>query len=467
MNNNRRKKTLKLLKAAIICGAFFLILGASIDMLITETRAHAAYLSATATAVTPASPILAADGTPTSPPTPTPTPTPIISLPTIIPPSPTPTKPQPTATPKPTPTQAPIRQPTVPMFQPTPTIAAGGIIPPGFLPTTTDTPPTKPKPTPGKTPTTTATPTATASANSTATTPTKADPTQTTAGGMNPLVMPIAIGSGIAVLASTFLGIFFLKRPKSNRPAPFSTTFNQTLAQTAKPAPWLNQSNANAAFVMPGGDHLVSANEQIQAQAATSAISMSANQQKTNTPPPPSVFTGPQKAIAMPSSTQKTAAVTHSSTFTGPQRAIAMPSITQKRKSVSAKPAPSFSAGIVEALPYPISSNPRPVTAPLAQPGAAFTQKNPVSTSDMNPFPLDNLDFSNMLPQTNRRHDSLWDAPTTTGKNQQPFSPLSAPSIQDDPILETIMRQAQMGIYAIADKSPSDPSDEINDSFLA
>ncbi len=462
MNNNRRKKTLKQLKAAIICGAFLLVLGISISMLITETRAHAAYLSTTVIATTATDPMLVLDTTPT--------PTPIIILPSPSPspsPAPTPTKaPQPTATPRPTPTQAPITQPTTPVFQPTPTIAAGGIIPPGFLPTATDTPPKKPTPTPGKTPTPTATPTATASANSTATAPTKEDPTPTTAGGMNPLVMPIAIGAGIAVLASIFLGIFFVKRSNNNRPAPFSTPFNQRLAQTAKPAPWLNQSNANAAFVIPGGDHLISANEQIQAQAATSAISMPASQQKTNTPPPLSVFTGPQRAISMPSNTQKTAAVTYAAPFTSPQRAIAMPSNTQKRKSVSAKPAPSFSAGIVEALPYPISSNPRPVTTPLAQPGAAFSQKNPVSTSDMNPFPLDNLDLSNMLPQTNRRNDSLWDAPTTTGKNPRPVSPISAPSIQDDPILETIMRQAQMGIYAIADKSPSDPSDEINDSFL-
>jgi hypothetical protein len=255
---------------------------------------------------------------------------------------------------------------------------------------------------------------------------------------MSSLRWYIVIGSVIAVLACIFLGIIFAKRPKRNIPKPFGTTFNQTLAQTARPTPWLNQSNVNAAFVAPVGDRVVAANEQSSAAAATTTMPTSL--QQVNTPLPLSIVTSPQRAIAMPST-------------------------TQKRPSVSPISAPLFSGGIaqsaIEGLPYLPSGNLPPQLV------GALTQKSIVSTSDMNPFPLDNLDLSNMRTQTNKRNDSLWDAPESTNKNLQSFSPLIAPSIQDDPILETIMRQAQMGIYAIADKYPNDPNDEINDSFLA
>lgn len=243
---------------------------------------------------------------------------------------------------------------------------------------------------------------------------------------MNSFVMPIVFGLVCAVLISALLGFFFLRKQKGSKPLPFST-FSQALAQTAQPAPWLNQSSA--AFAGPAMDRYVAANEQTQMQQVSSL-----------TPPPPAAM------------------------------AIPMPSNTQKRTVVSPTPGPVLNQSGFETIPFPSSSDLRPLTTPLPTQGGNFPQKNPVSTSDMSPLRLDNLDFATILsPEVpaNERSESLWDTPTNAGKNPLAASSLIAPSIQDDPILETIMRQAQMGIYAIADKDPANPSDEESDSFLS
>jgi outer membrane biosynthesis protein TonB len=440
VNKNRRKKPLKKLKAAIICVAFFLVLCVCLNILITQTRAHAAYLNAaeaaTLTQSTADPTLVLEDPTPTVAIDPTPIPTtPPIPTATATP-RPVPTQaPVPTATPKPAPAPqaTPTPTPVIPILQPTPTIAVGGIIPPGNPPITT-TPTSNPTPTPtpkaSKTPlATTPTAVATTTANTTGTTDSTQDSNKNKSSGLSPLVKPIGFGLAFAVLISAFLGFFFLRKQKDNRPIPFST-FSQALSQAAQPAPWLNQQNPNAALALSGGDYLAASNEQTLMQQATSSTSS-----------PPSAYNGAQTAIPMPNT-------------------------TQKRTVVSAISGPAFNQAGIETIPYPSSSDLRPITTPLPALGRGFAQKNPVSTSDMNPLPFDNLDFANILPPLNEQGAQLWDKSTNTGKNPIAASSLIAPSIQDDPILETIMRQAQMGIYAIADKSPSDLDDETSDAFL-
>lgn len=247
---------------------------------------------------------------------------------------------------------------------------------------------------------------------------------------MNAFIIPIVLGLVMAILISIVLAFIFLRKPKGYKPLPFST-YSQSRSQTAQPSPWLNQANANAAFAAPGRDYVgaaaAAANEQTQIQPAAFGI--------------------------LPA-------------------AIPMPSTTQKRPVVSSAARASFNQtgkqSSFDTIPYYAPSGDlRPITTPLPTPGVAFTQKDPVSTSDMSPFPLDNLDFATILSQDNAHDEALRDAPTQTGKYPLVASSLIAPSIQDDPILETIMRQAQMGIYAIADKYPSDPSDDISDAFLS
>jgi hypothetical protein len=268
---------------------------------------------------------------------------------------------------------------------------------------------------------------ATVAANTAGSTASAQDQSQNTGNGMNAFIIPIVLGLVIAILISIVLAFIFLRKPKGYKPLPFST-YSQSRSQTAQPSPWLNQSNANAAFAAPGRDYVgaAAANEQTQIQPAAFGI--------------------------LPA-------------------AIPMPSTTQKRPVVSSTARASFNQtgkqSSFDTIPYAPSSDLRPITTPLPTPGVDSTQKNPVSTSDMSPFPLDNLDFATILAPDNERDEALRDALTQTGKYPLVASSLIAPSIQDDPILETIMRQAQMGIYAIADKYPSDPSDDISDAFLS
>jgi hypothetical protein len=77
-------------------------------------------------------------------------------------------------------------------------------------------------------------------------------------------------------------------------------------------------------------------------------------------------------------------------------------------------------------------------------------QKNPISTGDMSPLPLDSFDFTQILRENaqNPQQETLLSPAQTTNKSQAAPAVL-APDIQDDPVLATIMRQAQMGLYAL------------------
>jgi hypothetical protein len=102
-----------------------------------------------------------------------------------------------------------------------------------------------------------------------------------------------------------------------------------------------------------------------------------------------------------------------------------------------------------------LPSDLRPLTSALpkqlSQQPAGQTQLNPIS-SDMRPLLPDSFDLTQILGTQDQQANTP--APSRT----QPSLPIVPPSIQDDPVLETIMRQAQMGLYA----HPV-PSDNLND----
>ncbi|GCE20340.1 hypothetical protein KDK_41400 [Dictyobacter kobayashii] len=132
--------------------------------------------------------------------------------------------------------------------------------------------------------------------------------------------------------------------------------------------------------------------------------------------------------------------------FTGPQQAIAQP------------------AENINNIYMP--SDLKPITTSLPEQIAGSTQKNPISTSDMSPLPLDNLDLSQVLPKDDEGKGMFWQTPAAS-PGALAFSPLIAPNIQDDPVLETIMRQAQMGLYALPNPEPSATNNADEDSFLS
>ena len=98
----------------------------------------------------------------------------------------------------------------------------------------------------------------------------------------------------------------------------------------------------------------------------------------------------------------------------------------------------------------------------------------------MSPLPLDMLD----LPQEAKQENDL-PAASTSGLSplpaafsvdlEEPTDPairvitaplgpkrqesVKLPAVSDDPMLEAIMRQAQMGLYALPDKAPKEPDE--------
>ena len=81
------------------------------------------------------------------------------------------------------------------------------------------------------------------------------------------------------------------------------------------------------------------------------------------------------------------------------------------------------------------------------------------------------FDLEKLFPGNGRiRQEHSTANPDAQGSAQIPVFPLVPPSIQDDPVLETIMRQAQMGLYAqpTLDSELNDEQhkDSDNNSFL-
>lgn len=428
VNKNMKKKALKHIKTTIIRGTFLLFLMGNLIIIGAHIyTAHAQSSAKNTSSLTTANQRQADTTTPVPTNTPTPTPT---DTPTPIPPTNTPTPPTPTPTQMPTqvPTQVSTQAPTQAPIQPNPTVDAGGIVP-TTIATAKST--VKPTATPSMTPTpedTTPSPT-TVAADTTATNP------GTAAGSDAGIpIVPIAIGSVALILFIALAGFFMVRKPKSNksRPAYATAAFQQN--QTT---PWLNQQDPDATFAVPLVEQQApvypSKNANMSLQSMGSAIPMP---------------TGSLKAIKPSSS--PTLSPMSALTFTGPQQAVSpTPPMFMGQQSPT-----SFSTSSPSHSYQP--SDLRPLTAALSLDELSFTQKNPVSTSDMSPFPLDSFDLSQVLAPKDEKDSLTWQSPTRKEANPIAFSPLIAPSIQDDPVLETIMRQAQMGLYALPNKTSAD-----------
>ncbi|GCF07637.1 hypothetical protein KDI_12010 [Dictyobacter arantiisoli] len=367
-------------------------------------------------------------------------------------------------------------QPTATAIPPTvPTVNPGGIIPPVLAPDITPTAqanPTKtPTPTPSPTPDA-STPTATVTAGGAITNqaPTSTDQNSN---GMSNLIVPVVVGVGLAAVIGVVLGIYFLKKQKAPVRRPLSArAYGRTGTGVAtpgmQPTPWLNQQQITAG---PGLDTpnyaQIAANE---ATLAATAIPMPTGRQRAITPMSSAPFTGSQPIIAMPAERQQNITSMSSAPFTGPQQAIPMPTSRQQSPTPALPPLPNTPGtpySPAQADKNHVPSDTQPTAISLASQGASPAQINPISTSDMNPLLLDSFDLSHILPQQNQQDVTTRPDLAQPAINASAFSPLLAPNIQDDPVLETIMRQAQMGLYAISDKDPANANDTQEDAFLS
>lgn len=434
MNKNMKKKVLVRCKTVIIYSIFSLFIG--VNAIIVTAHAHAAQIDVLSALTS--TPAIVTD-TPTPAPTDTPTPPPTD---TPVPPTPTPVPPTPTDTPAPQPTAKPTQKPvstaipTMPVQNPPP--ANGG----GIFPATTPTPKAK----------------ATAKATATPTTPAEVTPTPTTVAntasssnqgkqegsGIGTTIIPVAIGSVLLLLIGGLTCFMFLRKPNSQQLA-----YARVPLRSAAQPSWLNQKGPNATFAAPRAEQQAAFAASIPNVLPTGpAIPMPASSNRATTPtPPPSFASGPQQAIAMPTGPQQALLPTTPPAFvSGPQQAI-----TQSAASENKTYTPS---------------NLKPITTSLPKQISGPMQNNPISTSDMSPLPLDNFDLSRILPQDKEGLNSNWPAPVRAD-SPLAFSPLIAPNIQDDPVLETIMRQAQMGLYALSNPETTDKEDTNEDSFLS
>ncbi|GHO84619.1 hypothetical protein KSZ_26250 [Dictyobacter formicarum] len=368
---------------------------------------------------------------PTDTPVPTPTDTPV--------PTPTDTPvPAPTDTPAPAPTVQPTQKPvstaipTVPI-QNLPPANGGGIFPA-----------TTPTPTPKATAKATATPTMSAVVTPTATTVANtanvSDQGKQEGSGIGTAIIPVAIGSVLLLLIGGLTCFLFLRKPSSKQLA----YARASLRANAQPSR-LNQKGPNAAFAIPHVEQqaafAASMPDVLPVQPASPTIQVPASSNRAvMLTPPPSFASGPQQqTIEMPTGPQQALLPTTPPAFiNGPQQTIAQ-----------------LSAG--ENKTY-TPSNLKPITTSLPRQIPGSTQENPISTSDMSPLPMDNFDLSQILPQDKESIDSNWSAPARA-HSPLAFSPLIAPNIQDDPVLETIMRQAQMGLYALPNPETTDKKD--------
>ncbi|GER89275.1 hypothetical protein KDW_34370 [Dictyobacter vulcani] len=233
------------------------------------------------------------------------------------------------------------------------------------------------------------------------------------------------------MLITGLIAFMFLRKQKPQR-----ISYARFARPAAQPTPWLNRADPDATFVLPGVEQqaafAVSAQMNMPMQPAGPVIAMPTGSHKALTPTPPPLFNDPHRTISMP---------------TGPQQAI-----TPASKEAD----PGYMPGALQ-----------PITSPLPGQIAATPRKNPVSTSDMSPLPLDNFDLSQVLPKEVADKDIQWNAPGKEKEQPISFSPLIAPNVQDDPVLETIMRQAQMGLYALPNQDPTETTDSNDDPFLA
>ncbi|GCE27864.1 hypothetical protein KDA_33480 [Dictyobacter alpinus] len=426
-----KKKVLKQLKRAIIGSVFIFFIG--LNLIIVQTHAHATLFAPTTIAT---STLAIMDPTPTDTPTPVPpTDTPVPPTATPVPPTATPVPPTAVPTQKPVPTQVPtVIPPTVPVQPTAPPVDAGtgGNVIPTVTPTQKAS--ATPKPTATPTPEAGVTPTATPAIGGGHV----ADPATTQGSGMSGALVPLAIGGTVFLLLIVgLISFMFLRKPKSQPRA-----YSRFPRATAGGAAWLNRPDPNASFALPGAEPqqaaFASPMQMNMAQTVGPAIAMPTSTHKMTppTPLPPPMFTGPQQAITPTPPPPM---------VTGPQQAIA-----------SAAAEPGY-----------MPSDLRPITSALPQQVTAATQKNPISTSDMSPLPLDNFDLSQILPERKGNNGIQRDASGKERETPISFSPLVAPNVQDDPVLETIMRQAQMGLYALPDQSSEGTNNTPDDSFLS
>jgi hypothetical protein len=124
----------------------------------------------------------------------------------------------------------------------------------------------------------------------------------------------------------------------------------------------------------------------------------------------------------------------------------------------------------------------QPITAaqiPVAPPN----MKNSAPAKDMRPLSLDSLDFATVLEQVDKGQSlpNLFQPSDSTTQAAQylmqspqapdpvitnaPLQNIVLPDIQGDPILETIMRQAQMGLYAAPIRNHDDPNEAEEELF--
>ena len=360
----------------------------------------------------------------------------------LLTPTPTDTPtPSPTPTPTPTPTPSPTPTPT-PQVQPTPII----YVPPTVAPITTETPATA---TPTATPISATATTVTVNPNKTTTTRTDTtsaneQPQGTGDKGIN-LVM-ISLGVATPVLLFTGGMIWFLWRRQTNQHNP--AIQGQGIFGNAQASPWMNNHAmpptvnsfpyAPSAALVPGVSGPPTVNPLPYTPPATLAPGVS----------------GPPTVNPFPYAPPATLA---------PGVSGALPILGGTQPMLS--PQPAYTPSDLRPM---TSAFPRQMPTSSSNNGA-----NPALNSDLQPLPLDNL---SLPPQSIRER-----ATNGNGNGQKTTGPIAVllpplidtlvpfmsvplpvppvpvqtqatrpPSIQEDPMLEEVMRQAQMGLFILS-----------------
>lgn len=253
-------------------------------------------------------------------------------------------------------------------------------------------------------------------------------------------IVSVAIGSVLLLLIGGLTCFMFLRKPGAQQLA----YARVPLRATGRPD-WFNQRSANSPFATPIPAQMPA--PVMKPQAAFVAASIPDVLPMSPAGPPISMPAHANRAVITPTSPSAFAS--------GSQPTVTMPTGLQP-DLLPATPA-AFGGKLQPESEAYTPSNLKPITAPLPKLVTEPAQHNPISTSDMRPLPLDNFDLSQVLPQDNNGPANNQMLPTPAEESQA-FSPLIAPSIQDDPVLETIMRQAQMGLYALP--NPETPGSE-------
>jgi outer membrane biosynthesis protein TonB len=392
----------------------------------TDTAEQTPIDTSTPTATTTSTPTATPTSTPisTPPPTPTPTPTPT-PKPTQVPPPPTPTK-------------APITQPTTtPTLQPTVNVGNGIATPPAIVPTvpsiipsTTPTSPSTPVPTPNA-----VMPTATPALNTGVATGGNNDqsgnnndnstpPSATNNNNQTIAMGTIAIGTALLILLAGTFG--FVRLRKRN-----TQSFTLQPSALAQTTPWQPSPNIGS-NAMP--------RQMVQETPMPYAP-------ETPIPPFPNLTQPTQSTQAYTNTFQPEKSLLDGAPFSHLPLGETQQTQVSADAAATARYRPSDLRPITTAIPRQ-NINPK---------------HNPISTSDMSPLSLDSFDFAAHLPANsqnsqNSQQDTLL-SPAHNENNNPASDPVLAPNIQDDPMLETIMRQAQMGLYTLPDKERKDTVD--------